>query len=91
MSLTPKTKQALKSKAHALKPVVMIGNHGLSESVSREINRALNDHELIKIKVASTDREARLALLNQISVSQEAELVQAIGNIGIFYRKSLLI
>ncbi len=89
MPLTPKIKQQLKAKAHSLKPVVLIGNQGLSESVSREINRALNDHELIKIRVASTDREARLAVLNEIAQSQQAELVQAIGNIGVFYRKNI--
>jgi RNA-binding protein len=89
MSLTPKTKQALKGRAHALKPVVLIGNQGLTAAVSKEIDRALNDHELIKIRVASNDRELRRALISEICTAQGAELVQLIGNIGVLFRKNL--
>ena len=89
MSLTPKTKQALKARAHALKPVVLIGNQGLTPAVSKEIDRALHDHELIKIRVASNDRELRRALISEICAAQQAELVQLIGNIGVLFRKNL--
>lgn len=86
MALTPKQKQQLKSRAHSLKPVVMIGNHGLTDAVMLEVERGLHDHELIKIKVASNDRDARREILNQIAAKSEAELVQVIGGIGVFYR-----
>lgn len=89
MSLTPKTKQALKARAHALKPVVLIGNQGLTPAVSKEIDRALTDHELIKIRVASNDRELRRALISEIVEAQKAELVQLIGNVGVLFRKNL--
>ena len=86
MPLTPKGRQVLKARAHALKPVVLIGNQGLSEAVIKEINRALNDHELIKVKIASTDREERQAGIAAICEATKAELVQTIGHIGVFYR-----
>lgn len=86
MPLNTKAKQQLRAQAHKLKPVVMIGNNGLSDAVKKEIQRALHDHELIKIRIQSQDRDLRLALFNQICESQQAELVQKIGSIGVFYR-----
>lgn len=88
MSLTPKQRQQLKAKAHKLKPVVMIGNQGLTPAVTKEIQRALNDHELIKIKVASADRDERRTMLSDIAAAEQAELVQVIGSIGVFYKKN---
>ncbi len=86
MPLTPKGRQVLKARAHALKPVVLIGNQGLSEAVIKEINRALHDHELIKVKIATTDREERQAAIAAICEATEAQLVQTIGHIGVFYK-----
>jgi len=88
MTLTTKTKQALKAKAHKLKPIILIGNKGLSDAVNKEIDRALYDHELIKIKVAGEDRDARRATMAAICDAQKAELVQQVGNIVVVYRKS---
>jgi RNA-binding protein len=86
MSLTPKQKQLLKAKAHRLKPVVSLGNNGLTENVVKEIDRALTDHELIKIRIHSEDREERRSLFDQVVETCKAELVQVIGSIGVFYR-----
>lgn len=86
MSLSPKTKQQLKARAHKLKPVIMIGNNGLSAAVNKEIDRALQDHELIKIRILSNDREIRRELFAQLCEANQAELVQMIGNIGVIYR-----
>lgn len=86
MPLTTKERQHLKARAHKLKPVVMIGGNGVTAAVNKEIERALNDHELIKIRVQAEDRELRQELLQAICDATEAELVQKIGNIGIFYR-----
>lgn len=86
MSLTPKQKQVLKAKAHRLKPVVHLGNNGLTENVIKEINRALTDHELIKIRIQSENREERRSLFDQVAETSKAQLVQVIGSIGIFYR-----
>lgn len=87
MSLTPKGRQELKARAHKLKPVVMIGSNGLTDAVKKEIDRALNDHELIKVKVAAEDREGRQAVLAEITDSMQAELVQLIGSIGVLFRR----
>ena len=58
-TLSPKQRQALKAQAHALKPVVMIGQNGLTDAVVRETDRALKAHELIKIRVRNDDRDER--------------------------------
>jgi RNA-binding protein len=87
MSLTPKERQHLKGRAHSLKPVVMIGNNGITDAVNKEIDRALNDHELIKIRVLSTDREQRREIFAAAAEAAGAQLVQTIGAIGVFYRK----
>lgn len=88
MSLNPKSRQALKAKAHKLKPIVMIGDKGLTEAVNKEIDRALNDHELIKVKVSASDRDERAAMTESICTTQSAELVQLIGGIAVLYRKN---
>lgn len=87
MSHTQNNKQALKAKAHGLKPVVLLGNHGFTEGVKNEIDRALNDHELIKVRIQSLDRDERKALFVEICESVSAELIQIIGNIAVLYRK----
>lgn len=88
MPLNPKSRQALKAKAHSLKPVIMIGNNGLTPAVNKEIDRALNDHELIKVKIATEDREVKKALFQELCAENSAELVQQIGKIGVIYRKN---
>lgn len=88
MSLTPKERQQLKGKAHKLKPVVLIGNNGLTAAVNKEIDRALTDHELIKVRIAANDRDLRRALFAEICATNQAELVQTIGAIGVIYRKN---
>jgi RNA-binding protein len=87
MALTPKVRQQLKGKAHKLKPVVMLGNQGLTDAVKKEIDRALNDHELIKIKIQSQDRDDRRAAFAEICESLQCEMVQQIGSVGVVYRK----
>lgn len=87
MPLNTKQKQQLKGLAHQLKPVVMLGNQGFTEAVKKELERALFDHELIKIRIASTDRDLRKALFAEIAEATGAELVQIIGSMGVLYRK----
>jgi RNA-binding protein len=67
--------------------VVTIGNKGLSESVKKEINLAVEAHELIKIRIQSNDRDERKQLFNEICVCAQAEPVQLIGSIGVIFRK----
>lgn len=87
-TLTPREKQKLKAKAHKLKPIVFIGNNGLTENVKKEINNALDAHELIKIKIRSADREERQQLFDEVCQHASAEGLQLIGNIGVIYRMS---
>jgi RNA-binding protein len=77
----------LRSQAHHLKPVVTVADKGLSESVVAEIERALNDHELIKVKLRS-DREKRKEWTLDIATRCKAELVHSIGQVACFYRKN---
>lgn len=76
----------LRAIAHRLKPIVTIAQKGLAESVCKEIDRALSEHELIKIKVLAADRAARQEIAEEISRITGAERVQQIGNIVVLYR-----
>jgi len=87
MSLDKKTQKKYRSIGHHLNPVVIVAN-GLGENVLAEINRALNDHELIKVRIVSEDREARKEVINEICENQNAELVQTIGKVALIYRKA---
>ena len=87
MPLKAAQKKNLRGKAHHLKPFVTVADKGLSESVIAEIERALNDHELIKIKLRG-EREKREAWSLGIATQCKAELVHSIGQVACFYRKN---
>ena len=76
----------MKTQAHDLKPVIMIGQAGLTEAVNKEIELALDTHELIKIKIRA-ERETRKQIQQQICSATHAELIQSIGQIIAIYRK----
>lgn len=78
----------LRQIGHHLNPVVMLGSQGLTENVILEAERALNDHELIKVKIAGEDCERRQALIEELVNATHAELVQKIGKIVLLYRKA---
>jgi len=78
-------RKKLKAEAHALKPVVMIGQSGLTDAVRAEIELALDSHELIKVKIRA-EREDRREISEKICLSTGAELIQAIGQIAVIYR-----
>lgn len=86
MPLNNKQIRFLRAQAHSLKPVVLIGNAGLTDNVINEIHIALEDHELIKVRVNTDDRDDKKAMIEKISRQTESEHVQSIGHIGIFYR-----
>ena len=87
MSLSNRQLRFLRGLTHHLKPVVTIGDKGLSENVKAEIEIALNHHELIKIKLR-TDRETRASLADQIQSSFRAEPVNSIGQVVCFFRRN---
>ena len=76
----------LRALAHKLRPVVTIASKGLSPTVLDELERALNDHELIKVKVAVGDRDQREAVISSVCEQSRALLVQRIGNIATLLR-----
>jgi RNA-binding protein len=86
MTTSPAEKKHLRRIGHKLKPVVIIANKGITEAVSAEIDRALTDHELIKVKLATGSREIKKLLIDEICSSLKAEPVQMIGNILLLYR-----
>ncbi|MES9843725.1 MAG: ribosome assembly RNA-binding protein YhbY [Candidatus Sedimenticola sp. PURPLELP] len=87
MSLTNPQKRHLKGLAHSLKPVVMVGQHGLTDGVFNELEIALDVHELIKVRVNAGDREERKEMLVALCEKSGAELVQSIGHIAVLYLK----
>jgi len=86
IKLTPAERSALRAEAHGLNPVVMIGEAGLTESVLKEIASSLDAHGLIKVRVFGDDREARVAMYEQISTELDAAPVQHIGKLLVLYR-----
>jgi putative YhbY family RNA-binding protein len=85
LSLTVPERRDLKARAHALSPVVMIGNAGLNEAVLKEIAACLKTHELIKIKAMSDERALRIAMFETICNQLNAAPVQHIGKILVVY------
>jgi putative YhbY family RNA-binding protein len=84
--LKPSERRALRARAHALKPVVLVGHQGLTPAVLHEIDVALAAHELIKVRVFDDDREVRDALLARISADLDCAAVQHLGKILTVWR-----
>ena len=86
--ITKDQKKHLRSLAHKLKAVILIGQKGLTEPVLNEINIALDAHELIKIKIAAGDRDEKKEIIASISAQTAAEEVQRIGNTASYFRRN---
>ena len=89
LNLTPIQRRFLRAQAHGLRPIVMIGQSGLTEAVKKEIDSRLRFHELMKIKLADDDREARNQILDNICNELVAAPVQQIGKILVVYRPAV--
>ena len=87
-SLSSKELKQFRAMAHQLRPVVIISGKGLSTNVIGEVQRALHDHELIKVKITLKDRSLREEMICEICRKSDAFLVQRIGYIATFYRKN---
>ena len=86
MPITQKQKRWLKKQVHHLKPVVSMGQAGLTEAVLKEIEIALDHHELVKIKIAADDRDLRDAVVQVIAKKTRSDLIDRIGNRASFFR-----
>ena len=89
--LTARERAHLKARAHALAPVVRVGHAGVTAAVVAETERALTAHELIKVRVDATEREAREALGDELATTTDAALVHRIGKIVILWRPNPLV
>ena len=85
-ALSERQMRHLRGLAHPLKPVVRLGNAGLTDAVALETARALADHELIKVKAPGGDREKRDAIFNALAERTGSALVHRIGNVAVLYR-----
>jgi RNA-binding protein len=88
MTISASQKRHLRSLAHHLKPVVTVGQHGLGENVLAELEIALDFHELVKVKISGAEREDKKAMIETISETCGADLVQTIGHIAVFFRRN---
>lgn len=86
MKLTERQRRHLRGLAHGLKPVIQIGNAGLTDGVTAETVRALHDHELIKVRFSGADRAAREAGLESLAARTDSALVTRIGHVAVLYR-----
>ena len=87
--LTGDQKRYLRGLAHHRKPAVTVGANGLSTEVLAEIERALGDHELVKVKLPAGDPSRRKAMVGDVCAATGAQWVQTIGRIGVIYRPAV--
>jgi RNA-binding protein len=86
MQLNERQKKYLRRLGHALHPVVNLGNSGLTDGVTAEMERALTDHELVKVRARVGERETRDAALDELATRTRSTIVQRIGNTGLYFR-----
>ena len=86
MKLDQAKKKQLRTIGHKLNPVVIVSDRGISEGIDKELERALDDHELIKVKLAFEDPVSRKQLATELCEAHKAVIVQAIGKVILIYR-----
>lgn len=87
IALSNAQKRYLRGLAHELKPVVLVGAKGVTPALIAELDVALEQHELLKVKVAADDRELRDSWIEALATQSEAALVGRIGHTAILYRR----
>jgi RNA-binding protein len=88
MALSQAQKKHLKGLAHHLKPVLILGQHGVTESLLNEMGVGLDAHELIKVKLHAADRTERDALIERLTQASGATFIHRIGNMAVFFRRN---
>lgn len=86
MPLSTERKKQFRTLGHKLNPVVTIADRGLTDGVRGELNRALDDHELIKVKLSVTERDERKEVVDQLKALPGVEVIQQVGKIALLYR-----
>lgn len=87
MLLNDAQRKHLRRLGHDRNPVVLIGQNGLGPAVVTEMDRALTDHELVKVRARVGDRDVRDRVLAELAAATGSELLQQIGHVGLFYRR----
>ncbi|HEY9017467.1 ribosome assembly RNA-binding protein YhbY [Thiomicrospira sp.] len=85
-TLTANQKKFLRGIAHGLNPVIIIGSQGVTDSLMAELNKSLEHHELLKVKMAAGEREDRKAIIDYVLTHSKAKLVQTVGKMFVIYR-----
>jgi len=88
MPLSESQKKYLRGRGHDLKPLIMVGDAGLSASLMAEYESTIAHHELIKVRVRVGDRDLRNAIIDELCASGSAELIQRVGNVALVYREN---
>ena len=86
MKLTDSQAKYLRGRGHKLKPVIVVGDAGLTASLLAEFSSTIDHHELIKVRIRAGDRETRDAIIKDLCKRESAELVTRIGNVALMYR-----
>ena len=90
MKLTERQRKYLRRLAHDMKPVVQVGNAGLTDGLLAELNNCLTRHELVKVKVRVENRDLRDQTIDELSRITGAEIIQQVGNTASLFRPRLL-
>jgi RNA-binding protein len=88
MSLSESQKKLLRGLGHQLKPVIIVGDAGLSDSLLNEFRSTIDHHELIKVRIRAGDRQTRDSLIDELCAKESAHLVTRIGNVALIYRRN---
>jgi RNA-binding protein len=88
MPLNTAQRTHLRRLGHAIEPVVLVGQNGISPNLIAEFERALNDHELVKVRARVGDRDMRDEILDELAKAAKAEIIQRIGHVALYYRRN---
>ncbi len=86
MSLTGKQRRKLRALAHELKPIVQVGKSGIDDGLVAALDRALADHELVKVKLGEAAGLDRHDAADELAQKTKSEVAQVLGNIVLLYR-----
>ena len=89
MNLSEHQKKYLRGLGHQLKPLIIVGDAGLSESLLAEYESTLSHHELIKVRIRVGDRDTRNTMIDKLCTDSSAILVQRVGNVALLFRQNL--
>jgi RNA-binding protein len=89
MALSSSQIRYLRSLAHDLNPVIMLGNKGATEAVAKELGLALTQHELVKVKLSGGDKDERAAQIAMLTAGTQAEIIHQIGHVVVLFRRNI--